>query len=114
MNREMRAEFLLYCIRHHHHHNTTVNSGHPVYISHPPPHHNNTNSHTMKSVGRTQYFLNPYTFTNNTADVRTEFYNLRSNGNLEQILTKSRRRNSWQARVSKVGQDCTVELNSFH
>ena len=47
----------------------------------------------MKSVGRTQYFLNPYTFTNNTADVRTEFYNLRSNGNLEQILTKSRRRN---------------------
>ena len=56
---------------------------------------------TMKSVGRTQYFLNPYTYTNNHPDeVRTEFYNLRSNGNLEQILIKSRRRNSCKARVS--------------
>ena len=56
---------------------------------------------TMKSVGRTQYFLNPYTYTNNHPDeVRTEFYNLRSNGNLEQILIKSRRKNSCKARVS--------------
>ena len=31
---------------------------------------------TMKSVGTTQYFLNPYTYTNNHPDeVRTEFYN---------------------------------------
>ena len=55
----------------------------------------------MKSVGRTQYFLNPYTYTNNmTGDGKSEFYNLRSNGNLEQILIKSRRRNSCKARVS--------------
>ena len=54
----------------------------------------------MKSVGRTQYFLTPYTYTNNhTDEARTEFYNLRSNGNLEQILIKSRRRNSCKARV---------------
>ena len=55
----------------------------------------------MKSGGRSPYFLNPYTNNNNNSDhVRTEFYNLRSNGNLEQILIKSRRRNSWKARVS--------------
>ena len=55
----------------------------------------------MKSGGRSPYFLNPYTYTNNNSDhVRTEFYNLRSNGNLEQILIKSRRRNSCKAKVS--------------
>ena len=54
----------------------------------------------MKSVGRAQYFLNPYTYTNNNNDdVRTEFYNLQSNGNLEQILIKSRRS---KARVSTI------------
>ena len=52
----------------------------------------------MKSVGRAPYFLNPYTYTDtNKDDVRTEFYNLQSNGNLEQILIKSRRRNSCKA-----------------
>ena len=62
-----------------------------------------SHSHTMKSVGRAQYFLNPYTYTNNNNhDVRTEFYNLQSNGNLEQILIKSRRRNSCKARVSTI------------
>ena len=62
----------------------------------------------MKSVGRAQYFLNPYTFTNKTSDdVRTEFYNLRSNGNLEQILIKSRRRNSCKARVSTKARQAT-------
>ena len=88
----------------------TVNSEHPVYTSIDTRHHNNndsqqchTNSRTMKSVGRTQYFVNPYTYTNNNNDrVRTEFYNLRSNGNLEQILIKSRRRSRCKARVSPV------------
>ena len=62
----------------------------------------------MKSVGRAQYFLNPYTYTDtNKDDVRTEFYNLQSNGNLEQILIKSRRRNSCKARVSTKARQAT-------
>ena len=62
----------------------------------------------MKSIGRAQYFLNPYTYTDtNKGDVRTEFYNLQSNGNLEQILIKSRRRNSCKARVSTKARKAT-------
>ena len=55
---------------------------------------------TINSGGRSQYFLNPYSYSKNSANTKTEFYNLRSNGNFEQILVKSKRRNSSQIKVS--------------
>ena len=63
----------------------------------------------MKSVGRSQYFLNPYTYSNYSGNNKTEFYNLQSNGNFEQILIKSRKRNNSKTRVSfKLKKDITV------
>lgn len=59
-----------------------------------------SSQNTINSGGSSQYFLNPYSYSKNSANTKTEFYNLGSNGNFEQILVKSKRRNSSKIRVS--------------